>query len=141
MLLSRSKSYTFQEFKHKDLIKEMNRIDNILNHIKKNKRLYLKLVITLAIVIMGGYINPSLCFAADVNNAIDKINSLGKELWKLITVIGYWVVLVVTAKGCIQEALNGNNRNVGAIVTKGVMIMAIIYFLPELFDMMKSIVE
>ena len=35
---------------HKDLIKEMNRIENLLNHIKKHRRLYSKLVMIVSMM-------------------------------------------------------------------------------------------
>ena len=39
MVFARTYTYTFEEFKIKDLIKEMDRVENLLNHIKKHKRL------------------------------------------------------------------------------------------------------
>ena len=43
MVLAKTYTYTFSEFRNKDLIKEMNRVENLLNHIKKHRRLYSKL--------------------------------------------------------------------------------------------------
>lgn len=139
MTFARTRIYTWDEFKNRDLIKEMNRLDNMLNHLKKHKRLYMNLVCIVAMMFISGYINP--CFATDVNNAISKINSLGEQLLKLVRVVGYWTVLLITSKDCIKEALNGSRKNVGNVVVRGVMIMAVIYFLPELFSMMESIVS
>ena len=89
---------------------------------------------------VSGYINPSLAYAADVGDAIDKINTLGGQLLRLARVIGYWTVLLITSKDCIAQAVNGDRKGVGGAVTKGLMIMAVLYFLPELFSMMESIV-
>lgn len=122
-----------------NLTKEMNRLDNLLNHLKKNRRLYLKLVMIVGMMFASGYINP--VFAADVNQAIAKIDNLGNQLLKLTRVIAYWTVLLMTSKDCIKEALNGDKKRVGNVVVKGIMIMAVIYFLPELFSMMESIVS
>lgn len=141
MVFTRTYTYSFEEFKNKDLIKELNRVENLLNHIKKHKRLYSKLVMITAMMLMSGYINPALAYAADVDYAIKRIDTLGNQLLKLARTIGSWTVLLVTTKDCIAQALNGDRKGVGGSVTKGIMIMAVIYFLPELFDMMESIVE
>ena len=141
MKFTRTYTYSFEEFKNKDLIKELNRVENLLNHIKKHKRLYSKLVMVTAMMLMSGYINPALTYAADVDYAIKRIDTLGNQLLKLARTIGSWTVLLVTTKDCIAQALNGDRKGIGGSVTKGIMIMAVIYFLPELFDMMESIVE
>ena len=140
MIFARTYTYSFEEFRNKDLIKEMNRLENILNHLKKHRRLYTKLVFVVSIMLMSGYINPLVSYAADVDRAINRLDTLGNQLLKLVRVLAYWAVLITTSKDCIREALNGDKKGVGGAVTKGVMIMAVIYFLPELFDMMESIV-
>ena len=141
MVFARTYSYSFEEFRNLDLIKEMNRVENLLNHIKKHKSLYKKLTIIVCIMLISGYLDPISVYAADVNHAIDKLNTLGNQLLKLARTIGYWTVLLITSKDCIAQAVNGDKKGVGGAVTKGLMIMAVIYFLPELFSMMESIVE
>ena len=140
MVFARTYTYTFEEFKNKDLIKEMDRVENLLNHIKKHKRLYSKLVMIVSMMLISGYINPILAYAADVDHAITMLDTLGNQLLKLARTIGYWTVLLITSKDCIAQAVNGDRKGVGGAVTKGIMIMAVIYFLPELFSMMESIV-
>ena len=140
MVLAKTYTYTFSEFRNKDLIKEMNRVENLLNHIKKHRRLYSKLVIIVAMMFISGYISPMVAYAADVDNAITKLDTLGNQLLKLARTIGYWTVLLITSKDCIAQAVNGDRKGVGGAVTKGLMIMAVLYFLPELFSMMESIV-
>lgn len=139
MTFAKNKVYSWEEFKNRDVINEMNRLENLLNHIKKHKRLYLKLTMIIAMMFISGYINPSYAMITDVNQAIAKIDSLGQQLLKLTRVIAYWTVLLITSKDCIKEALNGDKKRVGNVVVKGVMVMAVIYFLPELFSMMESI--
>ena len=139
MKFARTYIYTFEDFKNLELKKELNRVDNLLNHIKKNKNLYRKLVLIVCVMLISGYLSPVL--AADVDVAITKLDTLGKQLLKLVRTIGYWVVLLITTKDCIAQAINGDKKGVGGAVTKGLMIMAVLYFLPELFSMMESIVE
>ena len=139
MKFARTYIYTFEDFKNLELKKELNRVDNLLNHIKKNKSLYRKLVLIVCVMLISGYLSPVL--AADVDVAITKLDTLGKQLLKLARTIGYWVVLLITTKDCIAQAINGDKKGVGGAVTKGLMIMAVLYFLPELFSMMESIVE
>ena len=140
MVFARTYTYTFEEFKNKDLIKEMDKVENLLNHIKKHRKLYDKLVIIVSMMFVSGFINPSLAYAADVDHAITMLDTLGNQLLKLARTIGYWTVLLITSKDCIAQAVNGDKKGVGGAVTKGLMIMAVIYFLPELFSMMESIV-
>ncbi len=141
MTFAKTRSYTFEEFRNMDLIKEMNRLENLLNHIKKHRRLYFKLVMIVTMMFLSGYVNPAFAMATDVEQAIRKIDNLGNQLLKLVRVIAYWTVLLITSKDCIKEALSGDKKRVGNVVVKGVMIMAVIYFLPELFSMMESIVS
>ena len=141
MIFAKTYTYTFEEFRNLELKKEMNRVENLLNHIKKNKSLYRKLVLIVCVMLMSGYLNPVSAYMADVNTAISKLDKLGNQLLKLVRTVGYWVVLLITSKDCIAQAINGDKKGVGGAVTKGLMIMAVIYFLPELFSMMESIVE
>jgi hypothetical protein len=91
-------------------------------------------------MISSGYINPAFALV-DVNEAINRINTLGNQLLKLVRAIGYWTVLLITAKDCIKESLNGDRRNVSNAIVKGLIIMATLYFLPEMFSLMESIVS
>ena len=91
-------------------------------------------------MLISGYLSPVSAYMADVDNAIERLDTLGNQLLKLARTIGYWTVLLITSKDCIAQAVNGDKKGVGGAVAKGVMIMAVIYFLPELFSMMESIV-
>ena len=140
MVFARTYTYSFEEFRNLDLIKEMNRVENLLNHIKKHKGLYRRLTIIVCIMLISGYLSPVSAYMADVDNAIERLDTLGNQLLKLARTVGYWTVLLITSKDCIAMAVNGDRKGVGGAVIKGVMIMAVMYFLPELFSMMESIV-
>ena len=130
-----------EQIQEYELKRELGKIENLLNHLKKHRRLYLKLVLIVAMMLSSGYINPAYALMVDVNQAINRINKLGNELLRLVRVIGYWTVLLITAKDCIKEALNGDRRNVSNAIVKGLIIMATLYFLPEMFSLMESIVS
>ena len=130
-----------EQIQEHELKRELGKIENLLNHLKKHRRLYLKLVLIVAMMISSGYINPAYALMVDVNQAINRINKLGNELLRLVRVIGYWTVLLITAKDCIKESLNGDRRNVSNAIVKGLIIMATLYFLPEMFSLMESIVS
>ena len=140
MIFARTYTYSFEEFRNLDLIKEVNKVENLLNHIKKHKKLYRKLVVIVCVMLISGHLSPVAAYMADVDRAIDRLDTLGNQLLKVARAIGYWTVLLITSKDCIAQAVNGDRKGVGGAVTKGVMIMAVIYFLPELFSMMESIV-
>ena len=129
-----------EQIQEHELKRELGKIENLLNHLKKHRRLYLKLVLIVAMMLSSGYINPAYALMVDVNQAINRINKLGNELLRLVRVIGYWTVLLITAKDCIKESLNGDRRNVSNAIVKGLIIMATLYFLPEMFSLMESIV-
>ena len=130
-----------EQIQEHELKRELGKIENLLNHFKKHRRLYLKLVLIVAMMISSGYIHPAYALMVDVNQAINRINKLGNALLRLVRVIGYWTVLLITAKDCIKEALNGDRRNVSNAIVKGLIIMATLYFLPEMFSLMESIVS
>ena len=130
-----------EQIQEHELKRELGKIENLLNHLKKHRRLYLKLVLIVAMMLSSGYINPAYALMVDVNQAINRINKLGNELLRLVRVIGYWTVLLITAKDCIKESLNGDRRNVSNAIVKGLIIMATLYFLPEMFSLMESIVS
>ena len=140
MIFARTYTYSFEEFRNLDLIKEMNKVENLLNHIKKHKSLYKKLTIIVCIMLISGYLSPVAAYIGGVDEAISRLDTLGNQLLKVARAIGYWTVLLITSKDCIAQAVNGDRKGVGGAVTKGIMIMAVIYFLPELFSMMESIV-
>lgn len=122
-----------------ELNKEFGRVENLLNHLKRNKQLYLKLVVMIAILLMC--CPKSVVLAMDVDQAIRKIDKFGTQILRLTQVIAYWAVLLTTSKDCVQTAMSGDKKQIAGAAIKGVMIMGIIYFLPEFFDMMKSMVE
>ena len=115
MVFNRVETYTFQEFRNKDLIKEMNRLENILNHLKKHRRLYMKLTFIVSLMLISGYLNPLVSYAADVDRAIKRLDTLGNQLLKLVRVIAYCAVLITKSKDCIREALNGDKKVVGGV--------------------------
>lgn len=121
------------------LNKECGRVECLLNHLKKNKRLYLKLVFMVSLLFFQG--SPIVAMAMDVDDAIRKIDTFGHQLLRLIQVIAYWTVLLSTSKKSIEIAMVGDRKQVLSEALKGVVIMGIIYFLPELFDMMHSLVQ
>ena len=53
MLLNKYKveTYTFSEYRNLVNMENLNKLDKVIAHIKKNKRMYLKLIILLAMTI------------------------------------------------------------------------------------------
>ena len=68
-----------EQIQEHELKRELGKIENLLNHLKKHRRLYLKLVLIVAMMISSGYINPAYALMVDVNQAINRINKLGNE--------------------------------------------------------------
>ena len=133
----------------RELEKAFGWVENLLNHLKKNKRLYLKLVVMLAMLFIN--VNPWIALPKNIGNvltmsmnideAIAKINKIGTQFLKLANVIAYWVVLLLTGKRCIETAMIGDQKKVINVALQGIVIMGIIYFLPEIFNMMQGLIE
>ena len=53
MLLNKYKveTYTFSEYRNLVTMENLNKLDKVIAHIKKNKKMYIKLVILLAVTI------------------------------------------------------------------------------------------
>ena len=79
MMFARTYTYTFEEFKNKDIVKEINKVENLLNHIKKHKNLYRKLTMIVCMMLISGYISPIVAYAADVDHAITMLDTLGNQ--------------------------------------------------------------
>ena len=53
MVFAKTYAYSFKEFRNLELIKELNKVENLLNHIRRNKSLYRKLTIIVCIMLIS----------------------------------------------------------------------------------------
>ena len=136
MKINEVKSYTFSEFREiqeNKQIKSNNEVaiaSKVLDHIKKNKRMYCRLVLTTALMI---HFNMNFVFASNISNSLDA--TFG-QLIALLTQFDKWGCLGLGLKKTIEEMLAGANFKQAS--TAGIqywLAYIFIQFYPKLFDM------
>ena len=135
------KTYTFKEFKEiqenrkieeKYTKEDLNICERILEHIKTNKVMYGKLVLTTAILL---YLNVNIGYADTIEASID---TTFNQLIELIKSFAKWGCLGMVLKRSIEEMLSGANFKQAS--TAGVqywLCFIFIQFYPKLFEMIK----
>ncbi len=135
------KTYTFKEFKEiqenrkieeKYTKEDLNICERILEHIKTNKVMYGKLVLTTAILL---YLNVNIGYAVSIEASID---TTFNQLIELIKSFAKWGCLGMGLKRSIEEMLSGANFKQAS--TAGVqywLCFIFIQFYPKLFEMIK----
>ena len=129
MLNRRCKSYTFAEYRALTS-KEYSFVEKAIDHIKRNKKMYKRLVVITAILI-----NNNLAIYAESGVGA----SLNNTLSQLITILmdfAKWGCLGYGLKKTIEEMLAGGSFKQAS--TAGIqywLTYLFIQFYPKLFDM------
>ena len=133
-----------QECERERLEKQYNltNLDKIIGHIKRNKRLYRRLVFNVALTCLLMNIDLSIAYASAVNvdDAIRKIEEITDQLLKLAQVVGSSVNLVFVFKNVVGEIFRGNG-NISKPVLNYIWIQLVLFFLPTLGDIISSIAD
>lgn len=133
-----------QECERERLEKQYNltNLDKIIGHIKRNKKLYRRLVFNVALTCLLMNIDLSIVYANAVNvdDAIRKIEEITDQLLKLAQVVGSSVNLVFVFKNVVGEIFRGNG-NISKPVLNYIWIQLVLFFLPTLGDIISSIAD
>lgn len=133
-----------QECERERLEKQYNltNLDKIIGHIKRNKRLYQRLVFNVALTCLLMNIDLSIAYASAVNvdDAIRKIEEITDQLLRLAQVVGSSVNLVFVFKNVVGEIFRGNG-NISKPVLNYIWIQLVLFFLPTLGDIISSIAD
>ena len=133
-----------QECERERLEKQYNltNLDKIIGHIKRNKRLYRRLVFNVALTCLLMNIDLSIAYASVVNvdDAIRKIEEITDQLLRLAQVVGSSVNLVFVFKNVVGEIFRGNG-NISKPVLNYIWIQLVLFFLPTLGDIISSIAD
>ena len=133
-----------QECERERLEKQYNltNLDKIIGHIKRNRRLYRRLVFNVALTCLLMNIDLSIAYASAVNvdDAIRKIEEITDQLLKLAQVVGSSVNLVFVFKNVVGEIFRGNG-NISKPVLNYIWIQLVLFFLPTLGDIISSIAD
>ena len=133
-----------QECERERLEKQYNltKLDKIIGHIKRNKKLYRRLVFNVALTCLLMNIDLSIAYANAVNvdDAIRKIEEITDQLLRLAQVVGSSVNLVFVFKNVVGEIFRGNG-NISKPVLNYIWIQLVLFFLPTLGDIISSIAD
>ena len=136
-----------QECERERLEKQYNltnltNLDKIIGHIKRNKRLYRRLVFNVALTCLLMNIDLSIAYASAVNvdDAIRKIEEITDQLLRLAQVVGSSVNLIFVFKNVVGEIFRGNG-NISKPVLNYIWIQLVLFFLPTLGDIISSIAD
>ena len=133
-----------QECERERLEKQYNltNLDKIIGHIKRNKKLYRRLVFNVALTCLLMNIDLSIAYANAVNvdDAIRKIEEITDQLLRLAQVVGSSVNLIFVFKNVVGEIFRGNG-NISKPVLNYIWIQLVLFFLPTLGDIISSIAD
>ena len=112
MLLNKYKikTYTFSEYKNLVTMENLNKFDKVIEHIKKNKNMYLKLVILLAMTID----RSSLTVLAS-GSLESSLNVLSTKLVGILIAFAKVGCMGLGLKAMVVVLLNGGNMKEASI--------------------------
>ena len=129
-----------REFRKVDLIdcrfetvEDLTLLDKAIGHLKRNRRKYMLLVTIIALTID---LTTIPIFAEPGLAAIDKA---GQKILNLIRRVGYWIAIILCSKDVLKQCMRGHMESVGSIIAMYGLSFGVLYFLPWLFDLIKSI--
>ena len=131
MLNKRCKTYSFAEYRALSN-KEYSFLEKAIDHIKRNKKMYKRLVIITAILINN---NLAIYAESGISGALD---SAFGQLISLLMNLAKWGCLGLGLKKTIEEMLAGANFKQAS--TSGIqywLAYIFIQFYPKLFDMIR----
>ena len=131
MLNKRCKTYSFAEYRALSN-KEYSFLEKAIDHIKRNKKMYKRLVVITAILINN---NLAIYAESGISGALD---SAFGQLISLLMDLAKWGCLGLGLKKTIEEMLAGANFKQAS--TAGIqywLAYIFIQFYPKLFDMIK----
>ena len=113
---------------------EMLKLDKMIEQLKRNKKKYLLVVIMIAITF-----NSTTLIAFANGASLDSINKAGMTILELVREVGYWVCIIMGAKDIITNAMRGHIDRIGTVITMYALAFGALFFLPWIFDIIKSI--
>ena len=109
-------------------------LDKSIEHIKKNKKKYMTLVILIALTVNLSTVSA---FAAAPGTAA--IDAAGQKILDLVRKVGYWIGVILCSKDVLKHCMRGHMDSIGGVIAMYGMSFGALYFLPWLFDIIKSI--
>ena len=133
MLIKKYKveSYTVQEFLNRE---DISYLDKVIDHIKRNKKKYMLLVTIIALTI-----DLSTITSFALTPGVQAIDAAGQKILDLIRRVGYWIAIILCSKDVLKHCMRGHVESIGSVIAMYGLSFGVLYFLPWLFDLIKSI--
>lgn len=133
MLIKKYKveSYTIREFLN---MEHVSYLDKVIDHIKRNKKKYMLLVTIIALTI-----DLSTITSFALTPGVAAIDAAGQKILDLIRRVGYWVAIILCSKDVLKHCMRGHVESIGSVIAMYGLSFGVLYFLPWLFDLIKSI--
>ena len=133
MLIKKYKveSYTIHEFLNREKI---SYLDRAIDHIKRNKKKYMLLVTVIALTI-----DLSKFSSFALTPGVAAIDAAGQKILDLIRRVGYWIAIILCSKDVLKHCMRGHVESIGSVIAMYGLSFGVLYFLPWLFDLIKSI--
>ena len=81
------------------------------------------------------YAEKAFALAAPATGKIDK---LGFTLLGFCRTIGYWACIIMCSIEIIKALMQGDTKGISSIISKYILGFAALYFLPWIFDIIKT---
>ncbi len=130
MLNKRIKTYSFSKFRNEYASEDIMLASRVLDHIKRNKVMYARLILTTAMML---HFNLNFVFANDISASLDSTFGI---LIELLKDFAKWGCLGMGLKRLVEEMLSGASFKQAS--TAGIsywLCYIFIQFYPKLFDM------
>ena len=133
MLIKKYKveSYTVQEFLNRE---DISYLDKVIDHIKRNKKKHMLLVTIIALTI-----DLSTITSFALTPGVQAIDAAGQKILDLIRRVGYWIAIILCSKDVLKHCMRGHVESIGSVIAMYGLSFGVLYFLPWLFDLIKSI--
>lgn len=129
-MFKKSISYSFSEFSNKDKYAE---VENQIGSIKGNRKLYKRLIVLVAFGFMSYTIN------ANAVANLSAIDNLGQQILVIVRTVGYWYAIIMCSVDSIKASLAGSANTISTIIFKYSLMFGTFYFVPSIFDLIKSV--
>ena len=135
MLLNKYKveTYTFSEFRKQYTNNDINLVDKVIEHIKANKVMYLRLVYITALLLHFDI----LIYANDFGASLDRV---GNQIIDMLMSLAKWGCLSIGLKEAIGTVLNGASAK--NAINSSLMYLLLYIFIslyPQLFNLFSGI--
>lgn len=126
--------------------------NSLKNKLRKNKQLYgeefakfihsdkkLK-IITTFVIANALMIQKAIAETPpDIEDSLGKIDAAGGTFLLICRRFAYWLCLIMCIIEILRSLMQGDTKSIGKVIFKYVLAFATLYFMPWLFNIIKSI--